>query len=244
MNNKKYSYDEAFCRNLGLISQDQQNILRNSTVGIAGCGGMGGAHAHTLARLGVGGFKLSDPDVFEPANFNRQFGATLCSIGRQKVWKIASMINAINPEASVDTYPTGITKENVAKFISDCDLIMDGIDFFELATRRMLFAEAYRQSVPVVTAAPIGFDGNLLIIKPDSPSLEVRCRFQDSRPKEENLLRFLAAVAPTADLRIFDPAHIDMASGKVPSSIIGITSASAKAAAAAMEILINEWSKP
>ncbi len=38
-------------------------------------GGVGGVHLMTLARLGIGKFTIADPDTFELANFNRQYGA-------------------------------------------------------------------------------------------------------------------------------------------------------------------------
>ena len=67
-----FSAAEAFERNLGLISPEEQERLAKTTIAIAGCGGVGGVHAHTLARLGIGGFRLCDPDEFSLANFNRQ----------------------------------------------------------------------------------------------------------------------------------------------------------------------------
>ena len=68
----KWSYDEAFKANRGLISEEEQEKLRNCRVAIAGMGGVGGIHLVTLARLGIGKFTIADPDVFEVANFNRQ----------------------------------------------------------------------------------------------------------------------------------------------------------------------------
>ena len=41
-------------RNLGWITEQEQTILRNSVVGIAGTGGMGGLLASILVRTGVG----------------------------------------------------------------------------------------------------------------------------------------------------------------------------------------------
>src|SRR5271165_2808853 len=66
-----WSYDEAFVRNRGLISSEEQRRLRDCRVAIAGMGGVGGVHLATLARLGVGHFTIADPDEFEIANFNR-----------------------------------------------------------------------------------------------------------------------------------------------------------------------------
>lgn len=71
----EFNYEEAFSRNLGWITEREREILRHKTVAIAGMGGVGGAHALTLARLGICHFHISDMDHFELANFNRQAGA-------------------------------------------------------------------------------------------------------------------------------------------------------------------------
>ena len=69
-----FSYSDAFSRNLGWITSDEQEILRGKRIAIAGLGGVGGFHLTTLTRLGVGAFTLAELDRFELANFNRQMG--------------------------------------------------------------------------------------------------------------------------------------------------------------------------
>jgi tRNA A37 threonylcarbamoyladenosine dehydratase len=72
-----FDYDQAFDRNIGWLSAAEQREFRHCKVAIAGCGGVGGAHLLTLARLGIGRFAIADADTFELANFNRQVGATV-----------------------------------------------------------------------------------------------------------------------------------------------------------------------
>src|SRR3989338_5770836 len=69
-------YWERVDRNIGWITREEQALLRNATVGIAGCGGMGGMIAERLLRLGVGEMRIADPEVFDISNINRQFAAT------------------------------------------------------------------------------------------------------------------------------------------------------------------------
>src|SRR5205807_96697 len=59
-----FSYDEAFCRNLGWLTEREQQILRGKCVAIAGMGGVGGGYLLTLTRLGVGAFRIADLDRF------------------------------------------------------------------------------------------------------------------------------------------------------------------------------------
>ena len=77
--------DEAFSRNIGLLSKEEQDLLANTRVAIPGMGGVGGLHLITLTRTGVGKFNLADFDTFEPANVNRQFGARVPDFGRPKM---------------------------------------------------------------------------------------------------------------------------------------------------------------
>ena len=80
-----FSYREAFDRNIGWITEQEQDLLARKRVAIAGLGGVGGAHLLTLTRLGIGRFNLADFDHFELHNFNRQVGANVQSIGRSKL---------------------------------------------------------------------------------------------------------------------------------------------------------------
>ena len=86
-----FDYDQAFARNLGWVTREEQARLRGKRVAIAGMGGVGGVHLLTLARLGVGSFSIADFDRFDWANFNRQVGATVDTVGRPKVDVLAEM---------------------------------------------------------------------------------------------------------------------------------------------------------
>src|SRR5262245_44903583 len=94
-------HDEAFSRNIGLVSPGEQARLARASVAIPGVGGVGGWHALTLARQGVGRFRLADFDTFSIANINRQAGAFQSTLGRPKVEVLRSMILDINPSAEV-----------------------------------------------------------------------------------------------------------------------------------------------
>ncbi len=80
----RFSYDLAFTRNLGWLNEGEQLALRGKCVAIAGMGGVGGVELLTLARLGIGQFRIADFDRFDIVNFNRQIGATVQTIGRPK----------------------------------------------------------------------------------------------------------------------------------------------------------------
>jgi len=93
-----FHYETAFSRNVGWVTAQEQQRLRSSRVAVAGLGGAGGFHLLTLARLGIGAFTLAEFDSFEVANFNRQPGASVSTLGRPKLDVMVEMARDINPE--------------------------------------------------------------------------------------------------------------------------------------------------
>src|SRR6476661_484386 len=120
-----FDYDSAFARNLGWVTRDEQQALRRKCVAIAGLGGVGGAHLLTLARLGVGRFRLAEFDDFDLVNFNRQVGASVASLGHPKLEVMCAMARDINPELDLALYKEGVNAQNIDAFLEGADLFLD-----------------------------------------------------------------------------------------------------------------------
>jgi len=60
--------EQAFSRNIGLFTKEEQERLSHAKIGIPGMGGVGGIHFMTMVRTGIGHFHISDFDVYEPVN--------------------------------------------------------------------------------------------------------------------------------------------------------------------------------
>ena len=52
--------EERYIRNLGALSEAECALLREKTVLVAGCGGLGGYLIEMLLRLGVGEIRAAD----------------------------------------------------------------------------------------------------------------------------------------------------------------------------------------
>lgn len=152
-----YSYELAFSRNRGFISDDEQAVLRRSHVAIAGAGGDGGLLAIQLARLGVGGFRVADPEVFEIENLNRQAEATIDSVGRNKAQVVSEAIRAISPEADIEVFPDGVTSDNVDRFLAGTNLLVDETEITSPGVALMLARNARARQLPNMTVLNIGF---------------------------------------------------------------------------------------
>ena len=181
-------------------------------------GGVGGAHLLTLSRLGIGHFNISDLDEFEVANFNRQAGASMKTLGRQKVEVLEEMAKNLNPEQEIKTFPNGVTEKNVDEFLDGVDLYVDGLDYFAVSARRATFAKCQEKGIPAVTAAPLGIGAAVLNFIPGGMSFEEYFRLE-GKSEMEQLLSFLIGLSPAMLQRTYlaDPTTVDLANHKGPS---------------------------
>ena len=225
-----FNHQEAFSRNLGWITDREMEILRHKKVAIAGMGGVGGAHALLLARFGVRRFHISDMDVFELANFNRQVGAMMSTIGKSKVEVMADMIRDINPEAEITVFGDGIHEDmdgkpgNIDAFLDGVDLFVDGFDFFVLDTRMAVFKRCHELSIPSITAAPVGMGVAMLTFMPGGMSAQDYFRLDEEPVREDRYVKFLIGLTPRPlhPGYLVDPSRVNMKEQKVPSTPTGV----------------------
>ena len=234
-----FSYSQAFARNIGWVTESEQGTLRRKRVAIAGMGGVGGIHLLTLARLGIGAFHIADFDRFDIANFNRQVGASVSSLGKPKVDVLAAMARDINPEVDIKVFPKGVDGSNLTDFLAGVDLYIDGLDFFAFAARQATFAACANLGIPAITAAPLGMGAALLNFLPGRMSFEEYFGWGDL-PDDEKALRFLVGLAPAGLHRpyLVDPSTVNLAEQRGPSSVMGCQLCAGVAATEALKILL------
>ncbi|QJR81994.1 ThiF family adenylyltransferase [Alteromonas pelagimontana] len=236
-----FDYDKAFSRNIGWVTRAEQQQLKNKRVAIAGCGGVGSLHTLTLARLGVSNLNISDFDQYDVHNFNRQAGAFMSTVDKDKMTVMSSMLLDINPEMSIREFPQGIDESNVDDFLKDVDLYIDSLDFFALAARKLVFQKCYDAGIPVVTAAPLGMGTALLCFMPGKMSFEEYFRFEDKATEEEQLIQFLIGLSPAMLQRpyLVDKSAVDFKAKRGPSTAMSVTLCAGVAETYALKILLN-----
>jgi molybdopterin/thiamine biosynthesis adenylyltransferase len=236
-----FDYNKAFSRNIGWVTEQEQEILKNKRVAMAGAGGVGSEHTVTLARLGIGKFNISDFDEYEVHNFNRQAGAFVSTIGQRKVKVMAEITKDINPEADIRSFPEGINESNVDEFLEDVDVYVDSLDFFALSARKLVYRKCYEKQIPLVTAAPIGMGVALLCFMPGSMSYEEYFRFEDCENEQEQLVKFLVGLSPSLMQKnyLVDPSTSDFINQKAPSLPMGVKLCGGAAASYVLKILLN-----
>jgi len=168
-----FSYAEFTTRNIGFVTEAEQQVLQEGRVLIIGTGGMGGAAVQALARAGVGGFGLADMDTFEVSNLNRQVFADLDSVGKDKAGATAERLRRINPEISLENFGTEWQERldtllpRYPVVINGMDDIVAGIDLYRRArVHGATVIDAYTSSLPSVT-----------VVRPRDPRPEERLNY-------------------------------------------------------------------
>lgn len=235
-----FAYDRAFARNIGWLTPDEQRTLRGKTVAIAGMGGVGGVHLLTLARLGIGAFRIADFDRFDIANFNRQVGATVSTLGQEKAAVLAAMARDINPELDIQVFSQGVDASDPSNFLRGADLYIDGLDFFAFAARQATFAACAAAGIPAVTAAPLGMGSALLTFMPGRMSFDEYFLWGDL-PDDEKALRFMVGLAPAGLHRpyLVEPTAVNLAERRGPSTFMACQLCAGIAATEALKILLR-----
>ena len=160
---------------------DAQETLKQSTVLIAGAGGLGSPVSLYLAAAGVGTLRICDFDVLELSNLNRQIVHDQTRVGLNKAISAKRTLETLNPDVAVVAITDTITEDTVDQIVGSATLILDCMDNFP--TRYLLSDAAIRLRVPMIHAAVWGMEGQLTVLKPPATPC-LRCLYPDSPPKE------------------------------------------------------------
>lgn len=238
-----FDYDRAYSRNIGWVTPIEQQRLRQARAAIAGLGGVGGAHLLTLCRLGISNFNIADFDDFDVHNINRQAGASMPHMGQPKIDTMARLATDINPQVDLRLFPHGVQPDNVSQFLQDVDVYVDGLDFFALPARRMVFAKCRELGIPVLTAAPLGMGVAFLYFSPSGMSAEEYFRWE-GQDLQEQYARFIAGLSPAMMQRnyLVAPEAVNFQEKRGPSTIIACDLCAGVMGSAVLKVLLGRGS--
>jgi molybdopterin/thiamine biosynthesis adenylyltransferase/rhodanese-related sulfurtransferase len=163
------------------VGIDGQQKLLDAKVLLLGAGGLGSPTALYLAAAGVGKLGIVDDDTVDLSNLQRQVIHSTDRVGVPKVDSAEQTIQALNPDVEVEKFALRLGPENIMDILPGYDIVVDGLDNFP--TRYLLNDASVRLQIPVVSAAILGFEGQLSVFKPyDGPCY--RCLFPVPPPAE------------------------------------------------------------
>ena len=141
-----------------------QKKLQDAKVLVIGAGGLGSPAALYLVAAGIGTLGLTDGDVVDLSNLQRQILHTTDRIGVSKV----------------ELYPEHVSTENIMPLLEQYDIILDGSDNF--STRFLVNDACFFAKKTLISGSIFRFEGQLATIKPHEGFPCYRCLYPEPPP--------------------------------------------------------------
>ncbi|MDG5799883.1 HesA/MoeB/ThiF family protein [Marinilabiliaceae bacterium ANBcel2] len=147
------------------FTKEQQNRLFNSSVLVAGAGGLGSALLLYLAAAGVGHLGIIDFDLVSKSNLNRQILYTPSDEGKYKCDEAAKRVKELNPECKVTLFNCKLDRLNGDDIVKDFDVVADATDNF--STRYILDDICFKMRKPLVYGTAEQWGGQVSVFHYD-----------------------------------------------------------------------------
>jgi molybdopterin/thiamine biosynthesis adenylyltransferase len=161
----------------------QQAILESSAL-IVGVGGLGSPAAMYLAAAGIGKLVLSDYDIVETSNLQRQIIHHQASVGENKVDSARQTLAALNPDCDVEVIGYQLESDELKRVIDSVDIVLDCSDNYP--TRFEVNRYCVETATPLVTGAAIRLEGQIMNYQPTANSACYQCLYTEAYGNEES----------------------------------------------------------
>ena len=157
-----------YIRNRIYINSDQQLLLKNTNLLLAGCG-IGSVIAECALRLGFENITIIDGDQVELSNLNRQ-NYINADIGVDKTKSIKKRLLAIYPNANITIHNCYLTETNIDPLIRGHHVAINALDF--KSNVPLAFDDiCQKYQIPILHPYNIGWAGLVYVIMPKGESL-------------------------------------------------------------------------
>jgi adenylyltransferase/sulfurtransferase len=182
----KQAQQDRYARQIRLaqIGEKGQQAILDASVLIVGVGGLGSPAAMYLAAAGIGKLVLSDFDIVETSNLQRQIIHRNASVGENKVDSGKQTIQALNPECAVEVIGYQLEAEELKQVIESVDIVLDCSDNYP--TRFEVNRYCVETATPLVTGAAIRLEGQIMNYQPAANSACYQCLYTHAYGNEES----------------------------------------------------------
>lgn len=150
-----------------------QRRLAAASAFIIGAGGLGSPALLYLAAAGVGRIGIADGDTVDLSNLQRQIIHDTNDLGKNKGLSARESLAKLNPDCKVEVFAERVTAGTIRETIAGYDVVLDGSDNFP--TRFMVADCCWFEKIPLVSAAVLRFEGQLLTVLPGDDQPCYRC---------------------------------------------------------------------
>ena len=154
------------------FGESGQQKLKDASVLVSRCGGVGGSVAYQLAAAGVGRLVIAHRGNIKPSDLNRQILMTHDAIGTSRIESVRRRLRELNPRLDVVALDDNVAPENVERLVKQVDVVVDCAPLFE--ERFLLNEQAVRQKKPMVECAMYELEAQMTTILPGKSAC-LRC---------------------------------------------------------------------
>ncbi len=176
------------------VGEEGQRKLKNSSVLISRCGGVGGSVAFELAAAGVGRLVIAHAGNIKPSDLNRQLLMTYDALGISRAESIERRLKAFNPQIEIEVVPENISEENADALVSRVDMVASCAPLFP--ERFAMNDACVRQGKPMIDAAMFDFDIQLSVYDATKGPC-MRCVYPEAPPEWKRQFPVFGAVSAT-----------------------------------------------
>ncbi|MBF0196967.1 MAG: HesA/MoeB/ThiF family protein [Planctomycetes bacterium] len=147
-----------------------QEKLKDSSVLVSRCGGLGSVVCLELAAAGVGKLICAHGGNVKESDLNRQLLMTDDWLGKPRIETIKKRLLDLNPRLEIVAVGENINEKNVESLVEQADLVVDAAPLFE--ERFLMNRECVKQNKVLVECAMHELKAHITSIKPgDTPCL-------------------------------------------------------------------------
>lgn len=144
--------------------EEGQRKLKNASVLISRCGGLGSPVAYELAAAGVGRLILAHGGNLKPSDLNRQILMEDAWLGKPRVECAARKLKELKPDLEVVAVPENVSEANAERLVSEADLVVDCAPLFE--ERYAMNRQCVKQRKPLIEASMYELEWQLTTMMP------------------------------------------------------------------------------
>ncbi len=177
---------DRYARHIRLpqIGEAGQQAILDASALIVGVGGLGSPAAMYLAAAGIGRLVLSDYDVVETSNLQRQIIHQNSSVGENKVDSGRKTLSSLNPDCKVDVIGYQLDGDELKQTIDSVDIVLDCSDNYP--TRFEVNRYCVETATRLVTGAAIRLEGQIMNYQPAANSACYQCLYEHAYGAEES----------------------------------------------------------
>ncbi len=152
---------EMYSRMLALrdFTEDDLEAIEQTTITVAGAGGLGSPILRLLTAIGFGKIRIIDHDIVELSNLQRQTVYNYDDIGVPKVDAAVANLRKQNPWVVFEPLGMNINSENALELLQGTDIIVDGLD--SMSARRAVNQASHSLKIPYIYAGAIEYYANI-----------------------------------------------------------------------------------